>query len=520
VISATNRRSLALAAEASAAAESEARPLAELAESPATPFPIVLQQRARSARLTHLKRGLARVAVLLTADAMMLLALRSVWTQLRAWSGEQIGGAWPVIPPMLGQGAPFPSVELVSGVVLGLWALGTYRAGDHRRNVAKVFLGAALGATLIGWGPLWEHPTAINLLRLAAAACAVGTVAVLERQLIELIVERARAGARHAPRAVLIGPAVDARRALRGTPFNARAEFAVVGYISTDERVPVDALGGIIQLIDVVAAHEVDTVIFAGHIDERLFNDLLMIADCAGCHAYALARPAILTGYVPQLVWLRGTPLVQLTRPGLHGQQLVIKRVVDVAAAAVGLVVLTPVFAAVALAVRLSSPGPIIFRQRRVGAGGRQFDILKFRSMVDGAESQRGSLSEQSIYEDARLFKVHQDPRVTRLGRFLRRTSLDELPQLWNVMRGEMSLVGPRPPLPSEVALYEEHHYSRFDMKPGITGPWQVNGRNRVTDFDEVIRLETAYLRRWMIWKDVAILLRTIPVVLKMDGAH
>ena len=518
--SAIQRRKLAHAAEAAAAVELDARPIADQSrlESPVTPFPIVLQHRARAARRTHLRRGLARVAVLLTTDTLMLLGLRSVWTQLRLWSGAQ--GDLPAIPPMLGQGVPFPSVELVAGVVLGLWALGTYRAGDHRRNVAKVFLGAALGSTLIGWGPFWANPTALNLLRLAGAACAVGVIAVLERQLIELVVDRARAGAKHAPRAVLIGPAVDARRALRSAPFNARAEFAVVGYVSTDERVPTDALGGIIQLIDVVAAHEVDTVIFAGHIDERLFTDLLMIADCAGCHAYALARPAVLTGYVPQLVWLRGTPLVQLTRPGLHGQQLVIKRIVDVAVAGLGGLVLTPVLAAVALAVRLSSPGPIIFRQQRVGAGGRHFDILKFRSMIDGAESQLGALSDQSIYGDGRLFKLHHDPRVTRLGAFLRRTSLDELPQLWNVLRGEMSLVGPRPPLPSEVELYEEHHYSRFDMKPGITGPWQVNGRNRVTDFDEVIRLETAYLRRWMIWKDFAILLRTIPVVLKMDGAH
>jgi exopolysaccharide biosynthesis polyprenyl glycosylphosphotransferase len=261
-------------------------------------------------------------------------------------------------------------------------------------------------------------------------------------------------------------------------------------------------------------------VIFTGHIDEHLFSELLVIADAAGCNVYTLARPATITGHVPQLVWLRGVPLVQLTRPGAQGQQLVVKRAVDLAVAAAGLVVLAPLLAVVACAVRLSSPGPVIFRQRRVGAGGRLFDILKFRSMVDGADAQRGELTAQSIYEDGRLFKLPLDPRVTGVGRFIRRTSLDELPQLWNVLRGEMSLVGPRPPLPSEVALYEEHHYSRFDMKPGITGPWQVNGRNRVTDFDEVIRLETAYLRRWMIWKDFAILLRTIPVVLRMDGAH
>jgi len=348
----------------------------------------------------------------------------------------------------------------------------------------------------------------------------VAMALVIERLLVELLVYRARARAANAPRALLVGPTEDARKALRTSPFTIQSEFCVLGYVSTDVRSPADALGGVGDFVEVMATLDVDTVIFAGHIEETLFHDLLTIADAAGCHAYSLARPTTLTGYVPELVWLRGVPLVQLTRPGLHGQQLAIKRIVDLVASALGLIVLSPLLAIVGLAVRLSSPGPIIFRQRRVGAGGRQFDILKFRSMIDGADEQRTELAAASVYQDGRLFKMPRDPRITRLGSFLRRTSIDELPQLWNVLKGEMSLVGPRPPMPSEVALYEEHHYSRFDMKPGITGPWQVNGRSRVTDFDEVIRLETAYLRRWAIWKDFVILLRTIPVVLKMEGAH
>ena len=123
------------------------------------------------------------------------------------------------------------------------------------------------------------------------------------------------------------------------------------------------------------------------------------------------------------------------------------------------------------------------------------FRIVKFRTMVDGAEARRDELLEQSVYRDARLFKVPSDPRTTRLGRWLRRTSLDELPQLVNVLRGEMSLVGPRPPLPSEVALYEAHHYARFDVKPGMTGPWQIAGRNEVTDFEQVVEIGRASCR-------------------------
>jgi lipopolysaccharide/colanic/teichoic acid biosynthesis glycosyltransferase len=220
------------------------------------------------------------------------------------------------------------------------------------------------------------------------------------------------------------------------------------------------------------------------------------------------------------VVYRAGVPLVVLTRPGLRARQLLLKRAMDVTGATLGLVLLAPIFAAIAVAVKLSSRGPVLFRQQRVGRGGTIFMITKFRSMVMDAESRRSDIADQSMYPDLRLFKVKQDPRVTRLGNFLRRSSLDELPQLINVIRGEMSLVGPRPPLPSEVDLYEEHHYTRFDMKPGITGPWQVSGRNAITDFEEVIRLETDYMREWSIWKDLAILLKTIPVVFTMRDAH
>jgi lipopolysaccharide/colanic/teichoic acid biosynthesis glycosyltransferase len=140
--------------------------------------------------------------------------------------------------------------------------------------------------------------------------------------------------------------------------------------------------------------------------------------------------------------------------------------------------------------------------------------------MVANAEAQRGALQGASLYADARLFKVPADPRITRLGVMLRRTSLDELPQFWNVLRGDMSLVGPRPPLPSEVELYHASDFARFDVKPGITGPWQVSGRNEICDFDEVVRLETAYIRRWNIWLDISLLLRTVPAVLSGRGAH
>jgi len=218
-------------------------------------------------------------------------------------------------------------------------------------------------------------------------------------------------------------------------------------------------------------------------------------------------------------VWRRDQPLVELTTPTLRGGQLIVKRFVDLIGASLGMILATPVLLVVAALVKLDSSGPVFFRQNRVGRGGRLFKIFKVRTMVAGAEERREELFGQNIYRDRRLLKVVRDPRLTRLGGWLRRTSLDELPQIFNVLKGEMSLVGPRPPIPSEVDLYEAHHYARFDVKPGMTGPWQVTGRNNVTDFEQVVALETSYIRTWSLLRDVVILLKTIPAVLGRQGA-
>jgi lipopolysaccharide/colanic/teichoic acid biosynthesis glycosyltransferase len=193
---------------------------------------------------------------------------------------------------------------------------------------------------------------------------------------------------------------------------------------------------------------------------------------------------------------------------------------VDLVGASVALVLASPVMLLVAVLVKIDSKGPIFFRQNRVGRGGGLFKIFKFRTMIAGAEERREELLGQSIYADRRLFKIVGDPRLTRLGGWLRRTSVDELPQLFNVLKGEMSLVGPRPPIPSEVDLYEAHHYARFDVKPGMTGPWQVGGRNRITDFEQIVALETRYIRDWSLLADIVLLCRTVGAVLWMRGAH
>ena len=195
---------------------------------------------------------------------------------------------------------------------------------------------------------------------------------------------------------------------------------------------------------------------------------------------------------------------------------LVIKRLIDIAGAAFGLIVLSPVLAVTAIVIRVRDGAPVLFRQTRVGLHGRPFTIFKFRTMDPDAENRLHEVAHLNEREGA-AFKATNDPRVSRVGGILRRTSIDELPQLWNVLRGEMSLVGPRPPLPSEVVEYDIWHRRRLSMKPGITGLWQVESRHEPS-FDRWVELDLNYIDRWTLWLDLSILLRTMPSVLLARG--
>ena len=194
------------------------------------------------------------------------------------------------------------------------------------------------------------------------------------------------------------------------------------------------------------------------------------------------------------------------------------KRVIDVVGAVCALIVLAPLMALVAIAIKLESRGPVLYRSTRIGKDGRPFMFLKFRSMVDGADQHRHTLSHLNEM-DGPTFKISRDPRVTRIGRLLRVTSVDEIPQFLNVLRGEMSLVGPRPPIPEEVAQYEPWQYRRLDVRPGITCLWQISGRSTLS-FKEWMRLDLEYIKHQSFWLDMRILLRTIPAVLSREGAY
>jgi exopolysaccharide biosynthesis polyprenyl glycosylphosphotransferase len=215
---------------------------------------------------------------------------------------------------------------------------------------------------------------------------------------------------------------------------------------------------------------------------------------------------------------LGGIPMIGVRELSIGGSQLFFKRTIDVVGSLVGLILLLPFFIIIAIAIRLDSPGPAFFSQIRVGKGERLFACFKFRSMRQGAESEQEQLKDRNE-ADGVFFKIREDPRITPMGRFLRRTSIDELPQLFNVLMGHMSLVGPRPAPPSEVQRYQPWHKRRLEVAPGITGLWQVSGRSQLT-FDEMVLLDLYYVEHWSPLLDLQILVRTIPKVLLGEGAY
>jgi exopolysaccharide biosynthesis polyprenyl glycosylphosphotransferase len=304
--------------------------------------------------------------------------------------------------------------------------------------------------------------------------------------------------------------------------------FRIIGFVRNDEAPAEDrrrglpeglpVLGSLADIAGLVDRYIVDDVIFAvARRDLDRLEDLFLQLQEQGIRVRFAMNIFPHTRAVVQLEDLDGMPILTYSTTPTNVLQLLAKRLIDVAVAVSVLVLALPVIGLIALAIKLSSGGTVLFRQMRCGLNGRVFTLYKFRTMVEGAESRRREL--QHLNEMAGpVFKLRRDPRVTWLGRFLRRFSLDELPQLWNVLRGDMSLVGPRPPIPEEVAQYQRWQRRRLSMKPGLTCLWQISGRNDL-DFDRWMQLDLEYIDSWSPMLDFKILLKTIPAVLSGRGA-
>ena len=482
------------------------------------PLAEILHARAPHAVSRHLRRTLLRITVLAFVDLMTLELLQIILSAARdqAWFGPRIAADLASIVPA----GTVPALPLQAAVLLGLAICGGYVGGARKRHVHSVALGAVLGVLFVTWTDLFTPPVLSRLNGVVFITLAIAAALVTVRSVLDIVVERLRPRATLALRAILIAPSRELRAGRTNPAFGDPTEFRFVGEVdathSEQAEGPLGPTSAMMRLIDEKRA---DTVVLFGHLSEPLAERLARVADAAGCNVVCLPRAAVLHGFEPQLVFHHGDPLMRLVRPGGRGRQLVVKRAMDFVISSVLLVMLAPLFALIAAAVRLSSRGPALFRQVRIGQGGRRFLMWKFRSMIATAEEQQAELRSRNLYGDEPLFKVVHDPRITALGNFLRRTSLDELPQFWNVLRGDMSLVGPRPPLPDEVVRYREHHFVRLDVRPGLTGPWQVSGRNRIMHFEDVVQLESRYIAEWSFARDAMILVRTLPAVIRMDGA-
>ena len=200
-------------------------------------------------------------------------------------------------------------------------------------------------------------------------------------------------------------------------------------------------------------------------------------------------------------------------------ESLIIKRIIDIIGGIVGSIISAPIILVTAIPLLLESPGPLIFKQQRIGKNGRVFNIYKLRSMYVDAEERKKELMKNNKM-NGHMFKMDNDPRITKVGRVIRKLSIDELPQFWNVVKGDMSLVGTRPPTVDEFEKYESHHKRRLSLKPGITGMWQVSGRSNIQNFEEIVALDCEYIDNWSLWLDIKIMLKTVWVVLTHKGAE
>lgn len=425
---------------------------------------------------------------------------------------------------------------LVAALTPVIWAAGLTlvrardprRLGDGRADTRDML---ACGVALLGfvawlsWATPVEVPRDFILLVLAGAGAGTLTGRALLR--LDLHARRGRGECMQRVLAVGRTPAVDAlvRQIRRDKHHSAHVVGCCVPVPPVDGAAfylgPVPVVGGFGDVVSAVHAVDADTVAVlpCPELDPLALRRLAWALEDQAPHFVVIpgladvAGPRLTVGPVGDL------PVLHVRHARRSGPAWAVKGLADRVVALLAITLLAPLMFAIALLVRLTTPGPALFRQTRVGLDGRAFTFLKFRTMHVGAESRRAELTRHNINDDGLLFKVRDDPRITRVGAALRRWSLDELPQLLNIVAGDMSLVGPRPPLPEEVARYPADVRRRLAVKPGLTGLWQISGRSDLS-WEDAVRLDLQYVDNWSLALDAAVLCRTIPAVLHRTGAY
>jgi exopolysaccharide biosynthesis polyprenyl glycosylphosphotransferase len=458
-----------------------------------------------------------------------VLVLVTVVVDLLAVAVGTIGAT--LLVPAAPQQGPDSTAWLLAQMVA--WCAGLAGAGlyDLRRTenpveeLRRLLYGVTLGGAIVIVGSFWLHVVVSG--RWVVAMWAVSVVAIgVGRRIVRKVVHALRRRGHLRRRALIVGAdssGVALSNAVTRAPWEG---LDLVGYVSAGAEDASDPPPGDIPLVgpaeklrELAVQLAVSDVLVAPSVGANgRLNTIVSALD--GVPVELRVAPGV-DGFLTTRLSIQplgDRPLLAIERAELRPLARVAKRGIDLALGATLLLLVAPIVGAAALAVRLESPGPVFFSQPRVGLRGRRFRIWKLRTMVDGADRRRPDLEPQNEGGEL-LFKIRDDPRVTRVGRFLRRSSIDELPQLVNVLLGQMSLVGPRPPLPAEVERYDETIGRRLLVRPGITGLWQVSGRSELS-FEDYVRYDLLYMQNWSLALDLYIVARTLPAILSRRGAY
>ena len=469
-------------------------------------------------------------AIVVGATFLLAMGVRSAFR--RWWPYDLIPGEVETIQPLAAE----MHIDLLV-LVIPVWVffLGQQQTYDlPRQNRTDLLFIKIVRAVAISTLALLALFFVLGLsegisrsLIVAFAAMSCVTVFVSRRAMIAVI-RRMRKKGLDAHNIVVIGTPEEARPFIEKLDEHEDWGFRIMGVILPDDEkdlgpipdtVKVPALGKLKDINQILEKHPVHQVFLTGRAWDK--ESLYTIADSCEELGVEFSMDANFLGLrvaKAELNDIEGWSVLSFTSTPSSAEAMIIKRVMDFLGAGIGLVLLSPLLILTTILIKLEDPkGPIFFGQERSGLYGRTIKMWKFRSMVSNAEELREKLEAQNEM-DGPVFKIKNDPRITRIGRFIRKTSIDELPQLWNVFVGDMSLVGPRPPIPAEVEKYERWQMRRLSMRPGITCIWQVSGRNNI-DFDTWMKLDLQYIDNWTLFLDVKLLLKTIPVVLLRQGA-
>jgi exopolysaccharide biosynthesis polyprenyl glycosylphosphotransferase len=466
-----------------------------------------------------------RGAALIAADTLLIVVaiLAAYWVR---YVGEWIA---PVDEANYVAFAEYaPSAAFLTLLLLFIYrAEGLYtpqRGLSWFDRTATIVRGTLVGVVALSFIFFFYRPAFYSRLMFGLMGMFVVVLLAAWRLVLGYGLARLRRRGVGVDRLLIVGAGERSRALMRAIVARPELGYRIIGFLDDDPSRPATigrfpALGPIADLPGVLAVEQPDEVIVALPATDH--QRILAVLDtCEQRRIRAKVVPDLyeLTLNRVAVDDINGVPLIGVREPTISGWNYALKRAIDVLFSVLVLTLLSPVFAAIALAIKLDSPGPVLFAQPRVGRGGRMFTCYKFRSMREGADEELDQLMEHNE-ASGQIFKMKNDPRRTRVGSFIRRTSLDEFPQIINVLRGEMSWVGPRPPLPREVAHYDEWHKRRLEVAPGITGLWQVSGRSQLT-FDEMVMLDLFYIENWSLALDLKIILRTVPSVLLADGAY